>query len=63
MDHFNIPTLHLTASAQVNGSSSVHRSVNSVYILTSCMVMYIPAIIRGLLSSLCIFSPMTFIQP
>lgn len=63
MGHFNAPTLHLAASSPVNGSLHVHRSVNSVCILTSCAVMYIPAVIRGLLSSLCISSPMTFTQP
>lgn len=41
----------------------MHRSINNVYILIGCAVMYIPAIIGGLLSSLCISSPMTFTQP
>ncbi len=60
MGHFYAPTLHLAASAPVNGE---HRSINNVYILTSCAVMYIPAFIGCLLSSLCISSPLTFTQP
>ena len=47
MGYFNAHTLHLAASAPVNGSLSVHRSIKNVYILTSCTVMYIPAIIWG----------------
>lgn len=61
--HFYASTLHLAATAPVNGSPSAHRSVNNVYILTSWAVMYIPAITEHLLSSLCISSPMTFTQP
>lgn len=61
VDHFNIPTRHLAAAALVNGSFSVHRSFNCVHILTNSKIMYICAIIRSLLSSLCMFSPMTFI--
>lgn len=63
MGHFYAPTLRLAASAPVNGSPREHRSINNVYILTSCAVMYIPAIIGCLLSSLCISSPLTFTQP
>lgn len=61
--HFYVPTLHSLPLHQSMAGPSLHRSINNVYILTSCVVMYIPAIIGRLLSSVCISSPMTFFKP
>lgn len=58
MGHFYVPIFHLAASAPVNGSPSAHRSINNVYILTSCAVMYIPAIIGG--PPLMLMHPLTY---